>query len=195
MLRVRKQTAQRRFQLFDSLLGLFPPGRALDLGAGHGRFSLQAADAGWQMTAVDARSERFPEDPRVTWVQADVRDADLDGYDLVFCLGLFYHLTLPDQLDLLKRVSGTPLILDTHVATPRPTKSLTKPVTVEGYQGRYYSENQWRSRPTASWKNDQSFWPNRESFFRMLGEHGYPNVFAGSPWVTPDRTFFLCLPG
>jgi len=28
----------------------------------------------------------------------------------------------------------------------------------------------------------------------MLAEHGYPTVFAGVPWVTTDRTFFLCLP-
>ncbi len=192
---MRRATATRRFQLFDSLLGLFPPGKALDLGAGHGQFSLRAADAGWEVTAVDARDERFPEDERVRWIQQDVREADLDGYDLVFCLGLFYHLTIGDQLTLLRKASGTPLILDTHLASPRPTKPLSARVTAEGYQGRYYQEKAWESRPTASWKNEVSFWPNAPSFYRMLEEHGYSAVFAGSPWVTKDRTFFLCLPG
>ena len=184
----------RRYELFDALLGVFPPGRLVDLGAGHGQFSIRAADAGWDVTAVDARTERFPDDDRVKWVQLDVRDADLSGYDLVLCLGLFYHLTLADQLAFLERAAGTPIILDTHLATAQPTHALSAPVTVQGYVGRLYSERGWKRRPTASWANDSSFWPRPKAFYRMLREHGYGAVFAGAPWVTTDRTFFLCLP-
>ena len=64
-------------------------------------FSIAAADAGWRVTALDARGDRFPEDGRVDWQVGDVRSADLGGYDVVACLGLFYHLTVDDQLDLL----------------------------------------------------------------------------------------------
>lgn len=184
----------RRLELFDGLLGMFPPGRALDLGAGHGLFSSRAADAGWDMTAVDARTERFPADDRVKWIQMDVREVDLEGYDLIFFFGLFYHLTLDDQLALLKKASGTPLIIDTHLATSQPTQPLSDPVTVQGYRGRFYSESGWQKRATASWSNERSFWPRPRAFYRMLGEHGYRAVFAGTPWVTTDRTFFLCLP-
>lgn len=190
-----KEIMVRRFELFDGLLKMFTPGKALDLGAGHGMFSIRAADAGWQVTGVDARSERFPDDDRVTWLQRDVREVDMGGFDLIFCFGLFYHLTLEDQLDLLARASGTPLIIDTHLATAKPTHQLSAPVTVDGYRGRFYSEKGWQRRPTASWANDQSFWPRPPAFYRMLRENGYPAVFAGSPWVTTDRTFFLCLPG
>jgi hypothetical protein len=68
------------------------------------------------VVGVDARSTRFPEDPRVTWVEQDIRQHDLSGYEVILCLGLFYHLGLLDQLELLKRCAGTPLIIDTHVA-------------------------------------------------------------------------------
>jgi hypothetical protein len=61
----------RRFQLFDTLLGRFTPGKFLDLGAAHGKFSLRAADTGWSVTAVDARNDRFPADSRVHWITSD----------------------------------------------------------------------------------------------------------------------------
>lgn len=170
------------------------PGRLVDLGAGHGGFSRRAARAGWDVTAVDARDERFPQDDTITWIRQDVREADLSGYDLILCLGLWYHLTVDDQLNLLKRMSGTPIILDTHLATDQPTHELSDPVEERGYSGRYYAEKGWQRRATASWNNTESFWPTPESFYRMLAEHGYPAVFAGTPWVTTDRTFFLCLP-
>lgn len=180
--------------MFDSLLGVFPPGRLVDLGAGHGKFSMRAADAGWDVTAVDARSERFTDDERVAWVQEDVRSFDAQGFDLILCLGLYYHLTLADQLELLRRASGVPMIIDTHVATKNPTHPLSRWTSVEGYKGRLYSEKGWQELPTASWGNTESFWPAREEFYRMLSENGYPVVMAGVPWIVADRTFFLCLP-
>lgn len=181
--------------MFDSLLRLFPTGRVVDLGSGHGLFAVRAADAGWDVTAVDARTERFPADPRITWVPRDVRDFDLRGFDLILVLGLFYHLTVEDQVALLDRASGTPLILDTHLTTEHNEFRLSELMTAGGYQGRHYSEKGWAGRSTAAWGNEASFWPTTEAFYRMLAEHGYPSVFAGVPWVTPDRTFFLCLPG
>ena len=180
---------------FDALIGRFPVGRLLDLGAGHGQFSLRAADAGWRVTAVDVRETRFPSDDRVTWVHEDVRSFDLSGFDLILCLGLFYHLTVDDQVTLLDRAAGTPMIIDTHLATTKPTHALSPPVTARGYRGQLYSETGWEGRTTASWQNDASFWPRPKEFYRMLAEHGYSVVFAGVPWVTTDRTFFLCLQG
>ncbi|QIX26203.1 class I SAM-dependent methyltransferase [Nocardioides sp. JQ2195] len=188
------RNSTRRFQLFDALLRQVPTGRVVDLGAGHGAFSVRAADAGWDVTAVDARSTRFPDDPRVTWLEKDIREVDLTDFDLVLCLGLFYHLTVDDQVALLDRAAGRPLILDTHVATRNPTHELSEIVTAGGYKGRLYDEKGWERRPTASWENEESFWPTGRELYRMLADHGYPAVFAGVPWVVRDRTFFLCLP-
>ena len=190
---VDENTLGLRLGWFDRMLGLFPSGSLIDLGAGHGMFAVAAADAGWRVTALDARGDRFPEDGRVDWQVGDVRHADLGGYDVVACLGLFYHLTVDDQLDLLKRSSGVPLILDTHVANERPSPfTLSEPVTLRGFRGRLFHEKDL-SRSTASWGNTESFWPRPRALYRMLGEHGY-DVLTAEPWYLPTRTFFLCLP-
>jgi hypothetical protein len=190
---VSKATGDRRTDIYERMLEQFRPGRLADLGAGHGSFSILAADKGWEVTAIDARTERFPDDPRVTWVHSDIREADLSGFDLIVCLGLFYHLTLADQLDLLKRCSGTPILIDTHLAVGVSTFPLSAEVTSDGYTGRLFDEV--LSSHLASWVNEKSFWPNREGFWRMLEDNGYGVILTVEPWYLPDRTFFLCLPG
>jgi hypothetical protein len=176
------------------MLGMFPAGQLIDLGAGHGKFAQVAADTGWKVTALDARGDRYPDDPRITWLIGDVREVELHGFDVIGCLGIFYHLSIDDQLDLLKRCSGIPILLDTHVANGRPTPHrLSAPVRVKGYVGRLYKEPDQASVSTAAWGNDASFWPQPRSLYRMLEEHGY-NVLTATPWYLPSRTFFLCLP-
>ena len=189
-----KQVNETRFRIFDTMLGWFSPGRLVDLGAGHGLYSIRAADAGWKVTAVDARTVRFPDDPRITWRHEDVRNTSLEGYDLIVNLGLFYHLTLDDQLSLLDRAAGTPMILDTHVATKNPKGwGLSEPVVQRGYSGRLYSEADKQQHATASWGNLDSFWPTPATLRRMLDERGW-DVYTLTPYYLPTRTFFLCQP-
>lgn len=187
-------TGETRLRWFATLLDRFPVGRMIDLGSGHGLFALLAADRGWEVTAQDARGDRFPEDDRVRWEVSDVRDVELAPYDLVSCLGLFYHLTLDDQLSLLDRCRGVPLVLDTHVANDKPAPmELSEPVSPRGYHGRYYREPDQARHSTASWGNERSFWPRPRALYRMLDERGY-DVLATMPFYLPTRTFFLCLP-
>jgi SAM-dependent methyltransferase len=181
---------ERRQDIFERILRLFEPKRLVDLGAGHGLHSVRAADFGWDVTAVDARVARFRDDRRVTWIQGDVRDFEVEGFDLVLCLGLFYHLTLDDQLRLLDRCAGTPLLLDTHVAT-RPRPELSDEVVEKGYAGRWYAEV--ADTNMSSWGNPRSFWPTPESLYRMLHERGF-HILESRPWYLPDRTYFLCSP-
>jgi hypothetical protein len=180
-----------RLKRFEQLLGLFPPGHLVDLGTGHGLFAKKSADMGWRVTAVDARTERWPQDSRITWVQQDVREHDLAPYDLILCLGVFYHLTCQDQLALLDRAAGRPMIIDTHVDHGRHAHPLSERVEQEGFEGRLYREP---GRSTSSWINEQSFWPTLESFRRMLRESGYSTLLISEPWITGDRTFFVALP-
>src|SRR5215211_8740111 len=131
-----------KLNIFRNLVGLLKPGKLLDLGAGKGNFSLAAAQLGWQVTAVDARTVRWPDADTeqdagvveliraIRWVQADVREFQIQEgeYDLICVLGLLHHLEVSDQVSLLKRCSTTPTLLDTRIA-----KAL---VDVEGpYEG------------------------------------------------------------
>jgi SAM-dependent methyltransferase len=186
---------RRRLALFDQLIALVPAGRCVDLGAGHGKFSARAASAGWTVVAVDARTERFPPLPQVEFVHRDIREFDLGGFDLVLCLGLFYHLTLEDQIDLLDRASGTPLLLDTHLATGDydDPGALSEIESVDAYEGCWYREGT-ADDPLASWGNERSFWHTPDSLVRLLEQHGYPVVLAADPWVSPDRRFHVALP-
>ena len=194
---LRGRVNETRLRVFDTMLGWFAPGRLVDLGAGHGAFSIRAADAGWDVTAVDARTTRFPDDARVKWIHQDVREVSLGGYDLIVNLGLFYHLTLDDQLDLLDRAAGTPMILDTHVATDEPSSfGLSEPVRQRGYDGRLYSEPATINSPGArrsAWGNSSSFWARPSALQQMLDERGW-DVYTLTPYYLSTRTFFLCYP-
>jgi len=191
----RVPSHDRRLELFDQMLALFPPGRLVDLGAGHGMFSVRAHAAGWTVTAVDGRVERFPaEREGIEWVQRDIRDVDLSRFDVVACLGLFYHLTVEDQVKLLGRIT-VPLVLDTHVANGSHEHTLTEVRTsvVDGqeYHGAWYQEP---GKLTSSVGNPTSFWPTPESLAVMLERSGFSVVLEATPWVKGDRTFWLCLP-
>jgi SAM-dependent methyltransferase len=188
----------RRVAQFAELLSRFPTGRLVDLGSGHGIFARVAADLGWQVTAIDARDERFPDDPRITWVKDDVRNfADAGEFDVVACLGLWYHLTLEDQRELAARCVPRPLILDTHVAMPDTGAHqahggrIGPPVVEQGYAGRFYSETGMLTRATASVHNSRSFWPTADELERILIEQGYDVLERVGPRVTDDRWFFL----
>lgn len=184
---------QRRRTLFADLLSPFPTGRLIDLGTGHGNFAVLAADLGWQVTAVDARMERWPQDDRVTWVHGDIREQKFEDFDVVACLGVFYHLTCADQEALLTACAGRPMIIDTHLDHGEHAHKLSERVSQgDGYEGRLYREP---GALTSSWHNKHSFWPTLASFHTMLSRHGYSTVLTAEPWVTGDRTFFLALPG
>ena len=149
-------TDELRVDTFERLLSLFPPGKLIDLGTGHGKLAIRAARMGWSAVAVDARAERFPTTDAVEFRRIDVREVPLVGYDLILCLGLFYHLTLDDQRSLLARCAGTPLIIDTHLTVGASTMEavLSDMVEVDGLQGRWFQEG---DNERASWGNEHAF--------------------------------------
>jgi SAM-dependent methyltransferase len=93
----------------EAVVGGWPPGRALDLGAGEGRHALWLAERGWQVTAVDfsavgidrGRQEAARRSQDVEWVVADVtkwQPAPGTLFDLV----LVAYLHIPQ--DVFSRV-------------------------------------------------------------------------------------------
>ncbi len=184
-----------RLKIFVSILERFPPGRLLDLGCGHGAFSMLAARLGWAVTAVDVRTERMPKTDGIEWVNEDVRQFQIEPgrYDVIACLGLLYHLELADQLDLLKRCAGSPTIVDTHVSLKPNLKEV-------GYAGELFdevgnrTEAQHKKALLSSWGNRTSFWADQPSLLRMFSNSGFATTLQATPWYLPDRTFSLCLP-
>jgi hypothetical protein len=176
----------RRLAIFRELLGAMPPGHLLDVATGHGRFAVVARDLGWKVTAFDARTERWPDATGIDWVQSDVRDFDFDAerYTCINVPGLFYHLEIDDQLDLLRRCSGVTTILETHV-------SLSPDREEQGYQGHLFDEGE--IGPTSSWGNQYSFWPTEESLIRMLHDAGFTSVYSRVPHFRAGRNFYLAL--
>lgn len=192
--------------IFRALLAPLKPGRMLDLGAGKGNFSLSAAEKGWQVTAVDARTVRWPDaeseqDPQmadlirsVQWVQADVRAFPINrgDFDLICILGLLHHLEVPDQIELVTRCAGTPLVIDTRIAPA----IVDREGEYEGIVIREHGETREERDevPTASWGNPTSFRHTEESLVRLLRNCGFPQVLMMRPPHRRDYTFYLALP-
>ncbi len=193
-------------RIFEAILAPLAPGKLLDLGAGKGNFSMSAASFGWEVTAVDVRTVRWPEiDPQaapemaallesITFVQSDIREFAIgrNEYDLICILGLLHHLEVPDQVALIRKCTGTPLLIDTRIASAE--------VDAAGdYRGMLIKEHgETREErdevATASWGNETSFRHTEESLTRLLRDCGYPIVFQARPPHRREYTFYFALP-
>jgi SAM-dependent methyltransferase/predicted O-methyltransferase YrrM len=122
--RVLQATADLAGKPFDRL-------RVLDVGCGEGVYAVEAALRGARVLALDARGERMDAGAALarrhglsnaTFRREDVRGVSpaVHGrFDVVWCLGLLYHLDAPDLFDVLERlrdVCDGLLVVDTLVA-------------------------------------------------------------------------------
>lgn len=183
-------TGGLRSKIFRYLLGTMVPGDGtlLDLGAGHCLFAMHARDAGYAVTAVDARSERVPDQETlggVAFIQSDIREFDVAGFDVITILGLLYHLELEGQRELLERCNyGATVILETQVHDPAQIPEISKPwgermiTTEEGYEGVEFPENE---NPMASIGNPTSFWHTEPSLVRLIEAQGYESLLHVDP--------------
>jgi SAM-dependent methyltransferase len=193
------------FQIFHSLVSPLKPGKMLDLGTGAGTFSLIAAQLGWEVTAVDARTVRMP-DPEaekdseralvrsVGWVEADVREFPIPKgeYDLICIFGLLHHLELEAQIKLLRRCSNTLTFLavrvvDRVVLTEGPYEGINRREPGETREER-------DQVPWAAWGNEASFKHTEESLLRLFQNSGYTQTMVMRPPFERNYTFYVCLP-
>lgn len=172
----------------------------IDLGAGHCKFSVWATKLGFEVTAVDGRTVRLPEDlGAIRFVEADVRTYDPRGYGVVAILGLLYHLEVADQESLLRRCrDDAAVIVETQVHVPSMVANDPKGwhalVTRDGYCGVDFPEG---NNPMASIGNKTSFWHTEASMVRLFERAGYSQAIVIDPIFASSyggRRFYVLTP-
>ncbi len=192
--------------------------RILDLGCGEGVYAIEAGLRGAQVVALDARTERMRHGATcaerqglgtVRFVQEDVRRVARDSFglfDVVYLLGLLYHLDSPDVFAVLENVFNLctrMLVVDTLVSLEAEDQ-----VEWHGrmYRGRRFREHEdgdpdevRRGRLLRSVDNTFSFRFTRESLLRALHDTGFTSVFEChvpfEPGKPPDRITLAALRG
>lgn len=132
---------QRKRHFFEPLVrlcgGSLRGKRVLDLGANAGFWSLAAIEAGCDyVLGIEGRAMHVAqaelvfevkgvERERYDFVEADLFDVEWgDGFDVVLCLGLLYHVRRPvELLERIARANTDLLIVDTAVV-PRDEAAL-----------------------------------------------------------------------
>ncbi|HVZ10024.1 class I SAM-dependent methyltransferase [Rhodopila sp.] len=196
-----RSDGEHRMRTFATLLEkhIRPRKRTLaDLGAGHCKFGMLAARLGYDVTAVDGRTERVPADlGAVRFIHSDIRQFDPSGFGVVAILGLLYHLEISDQERLLDRCAdGAAVIVETQVHvpemvpvdSPRPWHAV---VEREGYDGVEFPEN---DNPMAAIGNTKSFWHTEDSLIRLFARSGFRHVQLIDPLFSSAygaRRFYL----
>jgi 2-polyprenyl-3-methyl-5-hydroxy-6-metoxy-1,4-benzoquinol methylase len=178
-----------RLQIFARLLEfvrphLPPDPKVIDLGCGHCLFLKAAIDAGFDAAGIDARLDRVPAGMPVR--RQTVQETDIAPYDLILCLGIFYHLTCEDQVAMVKRFKGKIAVVDTHYGI---AAEMTRAVGGETYEGEIYLEG---TGLTSSFGNRESFWPVERDLIRLLAMNH--SVLKWLPEHHPGRSFYLLMP-
>lgn len=174
----------------------------LDLGCGEGVYTLEAGIRGAKATGLDGRDNRLKfgrevakrhQLDNVRFIVDDVRNVTTEKYgtfDVVFLLGLLYHVDEPEIFTILKNiyeVCDDVLIIDTTIA-------LSTPISVKyngkEYFGLKYGEHEEgdndeltiNKRVMASIGNNESFLPTKKSLVQYLNELGFTSILeAYSP--------------
>jgi SAM-dependent methyltransferase len=165
------------------------------LGCGEGVYAIEAGLRGAETVALDARTQRLSQGTAcagrhglgtVRFVQEDVRRVTREtfgSFDVVYFLGLLYHLDVPDVFSVLENIHSLCtglLLIDTLI-------SLTVENQVEwrsrAYQGKRHREHDdgdteevRRSRVLRSIDNTFSFRFTKESLLRVLHDVGFTSV-------------------
>ncbi len=169
--------------------------RILDLGCGEGVYAIEAALRGAQVLALDARDQRMKEGAacaerhglgNLRFVCKDVREVTeaLGSYDVVYLLGLLYHLDAPDIFTVLENIAKLCtrlLIIDTLVALEPDTAVEWRGRTFAGTRHREHEDGDSaqlrKSRVLKSIDNTFSLRLSRESLLRALHEAGFTSCY------------------
>jgi hypothetical protein len=160
--------------------------RILDLGAYECGFSIELAEQGAQVTAVEVREQHAVKGDFVrrargldnlSIIQGDIRELGslVDGdFDVVLCLGLIYHLDARDALAMLGEIARRArrfAVIEGQISLSRSAE-----VEVNGasYSGLLYREDE--RDPGSGVKMSEAFWFTRPSLIRAISAAGFSSV-------------------
>lgn len=161
-----------------------------------GFYAAEFARRGAKVLGIEGRSVNFERSlivkdafklDNLQFALDDVRNLSKEKYgvfDVVLCLGILYHLDVPDVFIFLERVAEVCndfLLIDTHVG------SQEKCCVYKGieYWGSTYSED--LSHPWSSIGNPNSFWFVRSSLYKILSVVGFTSVYECHVPFEPDK--------
>lgn len=199
--------------------------RVLDLACLEGLYAIELALQGAQVVGIEGRKANiakaiFAKDilglDNLQFVQDDVRNlckAKYGSFDVVLCLGIFYHLDLPDAfyfMESIAEVCEKLAIADTHISMNAEKCYLYKDQKYWGSSYVEHSDEATRDDKEkslwASLDNPTSFWFTRYSFYNLLAEVGFTSVYEchNPPVINyerkrlnqeADRNTFLAIKG
>jgi len=198
---------RRIMQLTRDLAGRpFDTLRILDLGCGEGVYAIEAALRGADVLALDARTERMAlgaacaarHDVRgVRFVQEDVRRvtrATHGTFDVVYLLGLLYHLDAPDLFSVLEQVAeacARLLVVDALISLDGEETVVWRDRTYRGRRHREHDDQDpdevRRARVLRSIDNTWSFRLTRASLLGALRDVGFTSVLEGHVPFEPGK--------
>ena len=197
--RIIQVTRDLARQPFDKL-------RILDLGCGEGVYAIEAGLRGAEVIAVDARTQRMEQGAacakrhaldNVRFMQEDVRTVTrkaFGSFDVVYLLGMLYHLDAPDVFRVLENVFEVCtriLVVDTLISLTEESQVEWQGQTYRGRRCREHGDDDTdearRSRVLKSIDNTFSFRLTRESLVRVLHDVGFTSVYECHVPLEPDR--------
>lgn len=195
-----------------------PDLRILDLACHEGLYAVELAQHGAKVTGIEIREEHLKKAhfareilslSNLELFQDDIRNLSQKKYgsfDVVLCLGIFYHLDAPDVFQFLEKIAEVCqhfTIIDTHISLS-PKKSYV--FNDKKYWGKTYREHsplsslKKRTKALkASLDNPRSFWFTRRSLYNILSEVGFTSVYEchnpPEPKKPKDRIALLAIKG
>ncbi len=168
----------------------------LDLACGEGVYAIETALRGCKVCALDARNQRMEQGANISerlglsnlsFVQQDIREVTLKSqgeYDVIYLLGILYHLDVPDSFNVIKNLYAMCrhlLIIDTHISLSPKEEIRYETETYKGSNVREHKDDDSsaarRSKLLASIDNTFSFLFTKESLVRLLRDVGFTTVF------------------
>jgi SAM-dependent methyltransferase len=192
--------------------------RILDLGCGEGVYAIEAGLRGAEVVALDARAQRMTQGAacaerhglrNVRFLQEDVRRVTREAFgsfDVVYFLGLLYHLDAPDVFSVLENVKDLCaglLAVDTLISQTEDSQVEWRGQVYPGQRCREHDDGDTgdmrRSRVLQSIDNTWSFRFTRESLLRAIRDVGFTSVYEChvpfEPGKAADRITLAALNG